>query len=361
MQTLMKPFVAAAALLACAAPASAADDVVARLEVGSPMPPLSDVAWLKGGPVQAWEPGQVYVIDFWATWCGPCKATMPHVNGLARQYRDRGVTVIGAAIWPRKGMVPTDEFVARQGDEMDYLVAEDVEGRTAATFMKAAGRNGIPTVMVVDQRGTLAFMGHPTADPLDEVLERIVAGSFDPLAFEAERKERAETSKRLTAQLKAATEAEQWERVAELAAQLIALDPRRNGAYARLRYQALLSADLLAQAAALGRELVGGAWAADASSLNTLAWSIVAPDSPVPDARRDLELAALAADRANELAERRDASILDTVARVRFLQGDLQAAVLAQKAAVDAATSERERASLAETLAAYAEALEAQG
>ena len=70
--------------------------------------------WLKGEPVSAFVGGRVYVVEFWATWCGPCKRAIPHLTGLQQKYR-ADVTVIGVSVWePRPDEV--GPFVARKGD-----------------------------------------------------------------------------------------------------------------------------------------------------------------------------------------------------------------------------------------------------
>ncbi len=57
-----------------------------KLMVGDQAPALSIGNWVKGSPVKSFEPGKVYVIEFWETWCGPCIRNIPHVNEIQKEY-----------------------------------------------------------------------------------------------------------------------------------------------------------------------------------------------------------------------------------------------------------------------------------
>lgn len=70
------------------------------LTIGSAAPPLDIEHWYSGDVppgLFAFEPGQVYVVEFWATWCGPCVRSLPHLAELQREYADRGVTILSVS------------------------------------------------------------------------------------------------------------------------------------------------------------------------------------------------------------------------------------------------------------------------
>src|SRR5436305_10656081 len=95
------------------------------LKVGDPAPKLQVDKWLKGDPIKSLEKGKIYVIECWATWCGPCIASMPHVTKMQAKYKDKGVVVIGVNVWERDLAAP-EPFVKKMGDKMGYAVATDV-------------------------------------------------------------------------------------------------------------------------------------------------------------------------------------------------------------------------------------------
>ena len=160
--------------------AQAQNDQSPSLNIGDPAPPLRVCGWIKGEPVQRFEKGMVYVVEFWATWCKPCIAAMPHLSALARKYND-SVTVLGIDILENKttSMKKVKAFVDSMGNRMDYHVAKEDSNfmETGWLYASAERDKGIPRTFVVNAEGRLAWIGHPSK--LDEVLPKIVNNTWD--------------------------------------------------------------------------------------------------------------------------------------------------------------------------------------
>lgn len=152
------------------------------LTLGSPAPAMDVKTWIKGTPVTEFDPAKLYVVEFWATWCGPCKESIPHLTELAKKNTD--VTFVGVSIWEDQEGDNIKNFVDKMGDKMDYNVgySGNKEGM-ATTWMQAAGQDGIPTAFVIKD-SKIAWIGHPME--LEEPLTEIKKGTFDAKAYAAE-------------------------------------------------------------------------------------------------------------------------------------------------------------------------------
>jgi thiol-disulfide isomerase/thioredoxin len=157
-----------------AAPVSAED-----LWIGDPAPPLEITKWIGGEAVDlaAAKEKTVVVLDFWATWCGPCIASMPHVTELQKKYADN-VVVIGVTRPDDNNSLETvEKFVGDNQQTMGYRTAFDGDEKAWNAYMKAAGQNGIPTVFIIDKTSTVAWIGHPMN--MDKPLADVIAGTHD--------------------------------------------------------------------------------------------------------------------------------------------------------------------------------------
>jgi thiol-disulfide isomerase/thioredoxin len=147
-----------------------------KLAVGDPAPGLSIDVWVKGDEVKI-APGKVYVIEFWATWCAPCRKSIPHLTELQKKYGDR-LVIIGVSDEPQETVEP---FVNKQGDNMDYVVATDRRNGTNRSWMKASGMEGIPAAFIVDAAGKIAYIGRPNEEAFYLTLASVMSGRYDPL------------------------------------------------------------------------------------------------------------------------------------------------------------------------------------
>lgn len=143
------------------------------LSVGDDAPPLNVDTWVKGESVPSFERNHVYVVEFWATWCGPCLAGIPHLTELQDKY-DGDLTIIGVSTQDTRGnnLGSVRNLVNAQGDRMDYTVAFCNSRTTWSDWMGAAGRNGIPSAFLVGPEGNIDWIGHPSR--IDDALAKSI-------------------------------------------------------------------------------------------------------------------------------------------------------------------------------------------
>jgi thiol-disulfide isomerase/thioredoxin len=153
------------------------DTPAVSLKIGDPAPPLTVTTWLEGDAVETFQPGRVYVIEFWATWCGAPIRYMPHLAELQGRYKDQGVTVISFTSRDIRGGAGNTEdrvaaFVKRRGPALGYTFAYADDNTTADAWLKAAGQEHFAT-FVVDKTGRIAYIGGPMY--LGMVLPKVLA------------------------------------------------------------------------------------------------------------------------------------------------------------------------------------------
>jgi len=243
-QNEMRPIVVAPGAVAAAAGGAQAEpgDRPQALMVGDVAPELKIGEWVKGSAVPKLERGHVYLVEFWATWCGPCIRAMPHLTALQEKYRDRGFTVIAVTAEDRNNpLEKVREFVENNPEMTGFTVAWDRGTETYASYMRAAGRNGIPATFLVDRNGRVAFIGHPMN--VDSALEAVIEGTFD-LAEAASDYERglrlAPQINAIQREIMAGRREKDWDRVLSAVDRLIALDESQHY-YAAFKFHVLLN------------------------------------------------------------------------------------------------------------------------
>ena len=95
--------------------------------------------------------GKVVLLDFWATWCGPCKAAMPLIQKIHDDYKSKGVAVYGVNTWEKK-----EGAGKKYMDDKKYTYGCLLAGDDLAT--KGYGTSGIPTLVIIDKGGKIALL-----------------------------------------------------------------------------------------------------------------------------------------------------------------------------------------------------------
>lgn len=285
-------FVVAVSLATVAAAAAAKPK---ELLVGDAAPPLAVKEFVKGEPVKELVKGKVYVLEFWATWCGPCIKAIPHVTDLQKKHKD--VVFIGVDV-----MESADDevkaFVKKMGDKMNYRVAIDKpdpdaadEGRgiMAKTWLEASYQEGIPASIIVDANGKVAWIGHPME--LDEPLEKIIAGKWDLAAAAKEFKEEIETAKaekEFTAAVDKALEADEPSEVLKVLEAGFAKTPGLEKEHGAMKFNTLLTLEKKVDAFAYGLKLMEKYGKADPNVPFSLASSVLTDDDDKPLEKLDV-------------------------------------------------------------------------
>ncbi|MCC7011614.1 MAG: redoxin family protein [Planctomycetes bacterium] len=307
------------------------------LGIGDPAPKLKLSGWVKGEPLASFERDTVYVVEFWATWCVPCRKSIPHLSELQKRYADSKVRMLGISVReedPRK-VAP---FVEQLGEQMSYAVATDLvleganpsQGAMVLGWLKPAGEVALPTVFIVDRDGKIAWIGDTMA--VDQPLAQILDGTWDLERARSAHKRRIKVNA-LHWKLNDQIRGREWQQTLVTIDEMLALSPEMEVRTAAWRFAALLALGREDEAYEYGKRRALDLLKDDALALNVLAWAIVDPEAKRKPAR-DLDFALRAAERAVALTEEKHAALLDTLALVHFERGNVARAIEVQEKAV---------------------------
>jgi thiol-disulfide isomerase/thioredoxin len=198
----MKPFV----ILACVAillqagvrPASAIDPATITLpktlRIGDQAPDIDVADWVHPGtqrqlqPLTRFQPGTIYVIEFWATWCPHSREAIPLLAGLQKKLgRDVAILAVGVDQPEElRGFLADDDPDVRDlaTQAGTFCIVADPDGSVYESFMAPFMETELPTAFIVGRSGLVEWVGHPLE--IEEPLSKIVDGSWDRQAFGTE-------------------------------------------------------------------------------------------------------------------------------------------------------------------------------
>lgn len=159
---MRKLFLMSVALLAVATCSRATGKQMwAKPFLGKPAPRLVVEKWLQPSPKTR---GKFVLIDFWATWCPPCRAAIPEINRFQRKFGNR-LVCIGLTNEPEATVLKLTD------PKIEYPIAIDTQARTK----KEVGVTGIPHVLILDPKGIVRWEGFPFLKGY-ELTDAVIAG-----------------------------------------------------------------------------------------------------------------------------------------------------------------------------------------
>lgn len=114
--------------------------------------------------------GSIVFLNFWATWCPPCKAEMPHMERIHRDYKDKGVTVLAVNLTTTEGKLSdVKEFVTNAG--LTFPVVLDTEGVVKKQYQIMA----YPTTFIIDEQGVIRqrFLGAVSYETMNQMIRKL--------------------------------------------------------------------------------------------------------------------------------------------------------------------------------------------
>lgn len=145
------------------------------LKAGVPAPDFTVPKWGGGELKLSDYRGKIVILDFWATWCGPCQRSLPHVEKVYQAVKSQAVAVIGVCVWDKKDAY--DAWVPKNKNKYTFQFAFDPEGRGENNVAKKLYKvSAIPTTYIIDKDGKVAdaILGYDENDKrIEAALEKL--------------------------------------------------------------------------------------------------------------------------------------------------------------------------------------------
>jgi thiol-disulfide isomerase/thioredoxin len=326
------------------------------LTIGSTAPALDIEHWVQDGkgkfkPVTKFEKGKVYVVEFWATWCGPCVKSMPHLVSIQNSFADKGVQIVSIS---NEKLDVVETFLERKvpssiSDKEQtfreltsgYCLTTDPDESSYSDYMDAAGQNGIPCAFIVGKDQKIEWIGHPMS--MDDPLTAIVDGNWDRAAFaEAFKEEKA--MEELMEKIERSMQTGKFEKALGLinSALETSKSPKVKMQLKMTKVQVAMQSPELTDDV---KNLISESYrdfSDNASLINFVAWTVY--EKTRDKAWKDdalIKASRIASDKAASAAPvQLKAAILDTVSHLQHLEGDTEGAIKNQEKAVELADEE---------------------
>ena len=317
------------------------------LTIGSVAPVLDVEHWVQDGngkfaAVTKFEDGKVYLVEFWATWCGPCIRSMPHIVEMQENFGDRGFQVVSIS---DEDLETVEGFLEREVPGKDgmtykeltsaYCLTTDPDGSAEKDYMRAAGQNGIPTAFLVGKTGKIEWIGHPM-DNLDKVIEQVLDGDWDRKAFAATFQAKQEMQV-MQAKLGRLLQQDKTEEALNLLDETIDNMAQKNSDDSIMEPMRRMRSQLLIMTGAKGAAEAMTKMTAEMDNpqvLNQMAWTVVQLKDSGKDVSPALIAAAYAAAQKGIKLAPDGAPLIDTAAHLVYLQGNLDEAIKLAELAV---------------------------
>ncbi|MDP6987678.1 MAG: redoxin domain-containing protein [Phycisphaerales bacterium] len=192
-------------------------DAGPRLKVGDAAPPLGEVTWVMSpqGTDINMSDGKVHVLEFWATWCRPCKFSIPHLSRLQQEWGEDRLQIIGITDEEEEDVTP---WVDRNVAQIKYGIAISGNRGPQKNWFKAAKLESIPSAFIVGPRGKIQFIGNPNDELFEVTLIKVLKGRFDAV----KQRQAAPLMKDLRRNL----ERKNWRQYEKIAKEIVAISPK---------------------------------------------------------------------------------------------------------------------------------------